>query len=172
MPESEPSTEEIERKFLVSEVPEVARRVAGTSISQGYIAVGSDGTEVRLRRKGDRFVQTVKRGSGLRRLETEVELSRKQFDSLWPQTESRRVAKIRYEIPYGGHLIELDVFHGVLEGLIIAEVEFRSLAESAVFKPPGWFGKEVTEDAEYRNRSLAVDGRPDTRTRSFRGGHE
>ncbi|UCH85415.1 MAG: CYTH domain-containing protein [Candidatus Latescibacterota bacterium] len=149
---------EIERKFLVSEPP--VSRQQPTTIHQGYITVGSDGTEVRLRRKGDRFFQTIKRGSGLSRREAEVELTQTQFDTLWPQTEGRRVVKDRYEIPYRGRVIELDVFHGKLEGLIIAEVEFDSEKECESFTPPDWFGDDVTENPEYKNRSLALEGRP------------
>jgi adenylate cyclase len=72
-----------------------------------------------------------------------------------------RVEKTRYEIPYGAHLIELDVYSGALEGLVVAEVEFGSEEESARFDPPDWFGSEVTDDVRYSNRSLAVHGRPE-----------
>jgi CYTH domain-containing protein len=151
---------EIERKFLIREFPKLPHFSAATSITQGYIAVGSEGTEVRLRAKGGRFTQAVKRGSGLERLETEIELSKDQFEALWSLSEGRRIDKERYEIPHAGVVIELDVFHGGLEGLIVAEVEFGSVADSAEFEPPAWFGEEVTEDPRYRNRSLAIDGRP------------
>jgi len=156
-----PATE-IERKFLVSDPP-VPRR-SPASIHQGYVTVGPDGTEVRLRRKGDRFFQTIKRGSGLSRIESEIELTREQFDALWPQTEGRRVVKDRYEIPYRGCVIELDVFHGALEGLVIAEVEFGTVNQSNSFTPPDWFGDDVTEDPRYTNRSLAIEGRPGQNT--------
>jgi adenylate cyclase len=154
---------EIERKFRVDQLPEAGSLTASASIDQGYLAVGSDGTEVRIRRKGDRFYQTVKRGEGLSRLQTEVTLSGEQFEAMWPHTEGRRVEKTRYEIPYGGHVIELDVFHGALEGLIIAEVEFESAEQSAGFEPPEWFGEEVTDDGRYQNRNLALHGRPTRR---------
>ena len=159
---TEQPTIEIERKFLVSSPPIPLRPPA--PIRQGYVTVGSDGCEVRLRRKGDRFFQTIKRGSGLSRQETEVELTPEQFDTLWPQTEGRRVVKDRYEIPYRGRVIELDVFHGALEGLIVAEVEFDTVDDSKTFMAPDWFGKEVTEDPGYKNRSLALNGRPGLKT--------
>ena len=92
----------------------------GVKISQGYIAVGENGTEVRLRRKGERFYQTVKQGKGVQRTEVEVELSRAQFDTLWPLTEGRRVEKVRYEMVEGTWTIELDVYRGS-EGLVVAE---------------------------------------------------
>jgi hypothetical protein len=40
---------EIERKFLVPRVPDGLDRCEATDIGQGYVVVGEDGTEVRLR---------------------------------------------------------------------------------------------------------------------------
>jgi CYTH domain-containing protein len=154
---------EVERKFLVDALPDRGLSAFPALIEQGYVAAGSNGTEVRLRRKGERFYQTIKKGQGLSRVQTEVALSRDQFDALWPHTEGRRVVKQRHEIPYGRHVIELDVFQGLLEGLIIAEVEFASVEEAGAFDPPEWFGEEVTDDARYQNRNLALHGRPTRR---------
>ena len=81
--------------------------------------------EIRLRRKGERFYQTVKQGKGVQRTEVEVELSRAQFDTLWPLTAGKRVEKVRYEIPEGIWTIELDVYRRHLKGLVVAEVEFE-----------------------------------------------
>jgi adenylate cyclase len=155
---------EVERKFLVHALPDDLRPASPVSIEQGYVAAGSDGTEVRLRRKGDRFYQTIKQGQGLKRVQTEVALSAEQFDAMWPHTQGRRLVKQRYEVPRGPHVIELDVFGGSLEGLIIAEVEFETVEEAGGFDPPGWFGEEVTDDARYQNRNLALHGRPERRT--------
>jgi CYTH domain-containing protein len=71
-----------------------------------------------------------------------------------------RVEKTRCEILCGEHVIELDIYSGALEGLLVAEVEFKSVEESALFIPPDWLGREVTGDVRYSNRSLAVHGRP------------
>lgn len=159
----EPGTE-VERKFLVDSLPGPEVLAPPTSIEQGYVAAGSSGAEVRLRRKGDRFYQTIKQGQGLSRVETEVALSRKQFEAMWPHTEGRRVFKHRHEIAFGPRVIELDVFQGALGGLIIAEVEFESVEQAAEFDPPEWFGDEVTDDARYQNRNLAQHGKPARRT--------
>jgi CYTH domain-containing protein len=69
--------------------------------------------------------------------------------------------KTRHRIPYGTHLIELDVFADTLEGLVFAEVEFDSTEALAAFDPPPWFGREVTDDGRYTNASLSLHGRPD-----------
>ena len=39
-------------------------------------------------------------------------------------------------------------------------MEFPSEDASRAFEPPSWFGRELTDDPRYRNRALAVDGRP------------
>jgi len=90
----------------------------------------------------------------------EIELSHDQFNRLWPGTEGRRIEKIRYKIDHAGQKIELNVFRGNLQGLVLAEVEFGSTAKSAEFKPPDWLGEEVTEDIRYKNQSLAQKGAP------------
>ncbi|MGZ5341474.1 MAG: CYTH domain-containing protein [Solirubrobacterales bacterium] len=146
---------EIERKFTVAERPEFDPG-DGEPIEQGYLAIGHD--EVRLRKKGDRRLLTVKRGSGLSREEREVELDDEQFEALWSATGGRRLRKRRYVIPHDGLEIELDVYEGDLEGLTVAEVEFESEQQADGFVPPDWFGEEVTGEEAYLNRSLATRG--------------
>jgi adenylate cyclase len=70
------------------------------------------------------------------------------------------VEKTRYQIDYAGQKIELNIFRGSLEGLVLAEVEFASRERSEEFKPPDWLGEEVTEDPRYKNQSLAQKGAP------------
>ena len=60
----------------------------------------------------------------------------------------------------GDHVIELDVFGGTLDGLVIAEVEFDSTSAMDAFAPPAWFDREVTDDGAYTNASLALHGLP------------
>ncbi|HEY7268010.1 MAG TPA: CYTH domain-containing protein [Solirubrobacterales bacterium] len=149
---------EVERKFLVPEPPDL-EGTASDEIEQGYLAIGPDG-EVRLRRRGDALLLTVKRGSGISRDEAEVGLEADAFERLWPLTAGRRLRKRRHLIPRGELEIELDVYEGGLEGLVVAEVEFPSEAEADLFEPPGWLGEEVTGDERYLNETLATRGRP------------
>jgi adenylate cyclase len=149
---------EIERKFLVAAIP--AGSGPGTPILQGYLALTSEETELRVRRKGDEMVLTVKRGRGLDRGEHEVAISAEVFETLWPLTEGRRIEKTRYEFAYGDLTIELDEFGGELEGLLVAEVEFDSTQASELFEKADWLGPDVTDDPAYTNRTLAERGRP------------
>jgi adenylate cyclase len=152
---------EIERKFLVSEVPADLKRHRATAIDQGYLAIEASGTEVRLRRRAGRTYLTSKRGQGEVRQETEIDISPEQFEALWPAPEGRRVEKTRYEVGAGDRLvIEVDVYGGKLAGLVTAEVEFASRSNADAYVAPLWFGPEVTDDRGYKNQRLATDGLP------------
>jgi adenylate cyclase len=154
---------EIERKFLVEQPPDDLERHPSSRIEQGYLALDDNsGAEVRLRRRGGELTLAVKGAGRLARLEVELEPDEAQFGSLWPLTEGRRVEKTRHVIPAGELRIELDVYEGALAGLVVAEVEFPSEDDGATFEPPDWFGPEVTDDARYKNRALAVDGLPES----------
>ena len=147
--------QEIERKWLVSEIPDLSG-CKSARIVQGYLAVAADATEVRLRKKGRRYFETVKRGMGLRRREREVTITQKQFDSLWPATRGRRLEKVRYTLKWKTKKIEVDIYEKHLNGLVVAEVEFKSRKDAAAFSPPDWFGKDVTRDKRYKNVNLAT----------------
>lgn len=158
---TEAAPQEIERKFLVPTVPSDLERYAGHVINQGYLAIGSDGSEVRLRDKQGVYTQTVKTSGELVRGEWEISLTAEQFNALWQATAGKRIQKTRYAIPYEQHTIELDVFSGRLAGLIMAEVEFADVAAAMDFTSPEWFGDEVTADGRYKNKNLALHGLPD-----------
>ena len=152
---------EIERKWLVPQVPPEALAAPSERIEQGYLTIGSDGAESRVRRRGGRCTLTVKSGRGLVRSEHEVELTAAQFDGLWPATEAARLKKVRRRLHADdGHLIELDVYDGPLRGLIVAEVEFDDPWGAESFVAPHWFGRELTGQSAYSNQRLALDGLP------------
>ncbi|HXC65868.1 MAG TPA: CYTH domain-containing protein [Nitrospiraceae bacterium] len=151
-------TQEIERKWLVHDLPGLGD-LKCEQIIQGYLSISSDGVEIRIRRKGDDCFETVKSQGVLTRNELEVEISQDQFLALWPATEGRRLEKCRYTMTENGHQVELDVYRGLLEGLVVAEVEFESAEESRRFAPPTWFGDEVTNNKHYKNSSLALHGK-------------
>jgi adenylate cyclase len=146
---------EIERKFLVKQLPEKLQRYRHYVIAQGYLAIERAGRHVRLRRKGKTASLTFKVGRGAHREEREIKLSPKQFAALWPATAGRRLRKVRYEIPWKNLLIEIDVYRGKHAGLVVAEVEFPDRATCRKFKAPPWFGREVTGEKRYSNVRLA-----------------
>jgi CYTH domain-containing protein/CHAD domain-containing protein len=146
---------EIERKFLLTALPEWIDEHPAKRIEQGYIVITEE-VEVRLRRIDDAPLLTVKRGHGEVREEVEVALEQAGFDALWPLTEDLRVQKRRHLVPLDELTVEVDVFEGGLEGLALAEIEFPSEAASEDFRPPDWLGEEVTGIDAYANQSLAT----------------
>lgn len=154
------ATVEIERKFLVERLPPGVTIAACRAIRQGYVAIAADGSELRVREvDGDAFVTVKSGGHGTRR-EVETPIETALFDALWPLTAGRRVEKQRQLIPHDGVTIELDVYGGSLEGLLVAEVEFESSQDAERFSAPAWFGREVTDVGAFKNQSLAVHGLP------------
>lgn len=148
---------EIERKFLVHQLPESLDDYHRRIIAQGYLVLEENGLEIRLRRANGDHCLTIKRKEGLDREEYNIPLTKEQWDELWPLTAGRRLEKVRHDIPSGKLTVELDVFRGRNEGVIVAEVEFASLDEAHAFTPLPWFGQEVTGEAKYSNRHLAVE---------------
>jgi adenylate cyclase len=146
---------EIERKFLVRKLPADLTTYPCAKISQGYLVSMDDGLQVRLRKSGERYSLTYKRGAGNVREEREVELAAGQFDALWPATAGKRLLKTRYEIPLGEHVVEIDLYHDRHQGLVVAEVEFDDEETAKNFQPPDWLGDDVTGDPRYSNQLLA-----------------
>ncbi|MCF7944788.1 MAG: NUDIX domain-containing protein [Spirochaetia bacterium] len=117
------------------------------------------------------------------RQEEEIPLSSSDFNRLQKFTQNRIIQKRRYVIPYQDAArvtvwshqrdpenlvshdiqtqflqdlqVELDVFSGKHDGLVIAEVEFSSRKAMEAFIPPEWFGTDVTDDPVFKNSSLA-----------------
>ncbi|KXU31804.1 adenylate cyclase [Sphingobium sp. 22B] len=146
---------EIERKFLVVSDEWRAMADAGRDLRQGYVA--HDGhASVRVRLSADGAWLTVKSArAGLVRDEFEYAIpaadAEDMLDRLCVDTLIR---KTRYRVPHDGKVWEVDVFAGAAEGLVLAEVEMRSIDER--FDLPDWVGDEVTSDPRFRNSAIAL----------------
>jgi adenylate cyclase len=152
---------EVERKYLLTSRPDGLEGAHASRIEQGYLAIDPAGAEVRVRRKDDKTLMTVKSGIGLVRAEEEFALDGERFERLWVLTEGRRVVKTRYLVPLdGGLTAEVDEYDGALAGLWTVEVEFPDEAAAHAFTAPAWMGEDVTGDGRYANRTLATEGRP------------
>lgn len=151
---------EIERKFLLKRVPwELLGEVRPERIRQGYL-LHDPRKELRIRERDGDYRMTLKQGEGLARREQECPIAPEQFAMLWPLTENRRVEKHRYLLEQDGFRLEIDLFDGALAPLAVLEVEFESREDSGRFAVPDWAGREVTEEAAYKNAALALSGRP------------
>jgi len=146
---------EIERKFLVRQLPHNLADFPHVEIAQGYLAIAPGGVQVRLRKAGEKHTLTYKRNDGAVREEREIELTAEQFDVLWPATQPKRLTKTRYDVPFDSFTIEIDVYSGRHQGLVVAEVEFADEAAAKAFQPPPWLGEDVSHHPRYSNQLLA-----------------
>lgn len=143
---------EIERKFLIRYLPEDLADYPKRHIEQGYL---STDPVLRVRQSGSEHYLTYKGPGLLAREEREFPLNSEACRRLLAKTDGAVIVKDRYQIPYSGYTIELDVFAPPLAPLVLAEVEFPTEAESAAFLPPEWFGEEVTYDPAYTNAAMS-----------------
>ena len=146
---------EIERKFLIKQIPEGCTSFPCRQIEQAYL---NTDPVVRVRRDNDDYYLTYKGKGLLSREEYNLPLNKEAYEHLLAKADGIILTKKRYMIPVPGndHLtIELDVFEGHYDGLILAEVEFASEEEAKAFNPPAWFGEDVTFSGEYHNSRLS-----------------
>ena len=146
---------EIERKFLIKELPDLSR-YDYVDIQQGYLCTHP---VVRMRKKNDKYILTYKGSGLLAHEEIEANLTEDGYNHLVKKIDGNLIVKKRYLIPLEPYTIELDVFSGHMEGLIMAEVEFPTVEEANSFTPPAWFAKEVTDDRRYHNSEM-IFGNP------------
>ncbi|MDH5412610.1 MAG: CYTH domain-containing protein [Flavobacteriaceae bacterium] len=146
---------EIERKFLVKSSEFKKISLEKIYIKQGFL--NSDKRRVvRVRKQNDQGFLTIKGLSfdnGSSRYEWEKEISINDIEPLLLLCEKQPIEKIRYLVKSGKHIIEVDEFLGVNNGLYLAEIELSHKKEP--FEKPSWLGKEVTGIKKYYNANLS-----------------
>jgi CYTH domain-containing protein len=68
--------------------------------------------------------------------------------------EGDRLRKVRHYHNYRGRVFSIDVFEGVLEGLVLCEIEAEGIEELMLAEPPAYVKCEVTEDAFFTGGNL------------------
>ena len=144
---------EIERKYLIDQIPFNLSEYPSRKIEQGYLC-----TEpvVRIRRDGEDYYLTYKSKGLMVREEYNLPLTRDAYEHLKPKADGRIITNERFLIPLDDTLtIELDRFEGDLAPLLLAEVEFQDEDSANAFVPPDWFGEDVTFSSKYHNSTLS-----------------
>ena len=160
----EPEPFEIERKFLI-EYPDITYldslpNCKKVEIIQTYLkAPNGDETRIRQRGADGNFIyfQTTKRKiSDTKRIEIERRLTKDEYLKLLldVDTTKHQIRKTRYCLVYASQYFEIDVYP-FWNDKAIMEIELRS--EDQEFTIPTFINviKDVTDDDEYKNSSLA-----------------
>ena len=172
---------EIEKKFLVSRLPDDLSIYRYHMIEQAYLNVHP---AIRVRREDDIYYMTYKGAHSqnegeIGQVEYNMPLDKESYDHLLSKAEGNVIKKKRYLIPLNedaytmdylndhdilrqmikdeGVKIELDVFEDIFEGRVIAEVEFPDEESAKNYRPASWFEREVTGDPKYSNASMSME---------------
>lgn len=90
------------------------------------------------------------------REEYNLPLNKNAYDHLIKKADGNIITKKRYEIPDdSGYTIELDIFEGLFEGTVLAEVEFPTIEAANSYTPPSWFIQDVTNNPDYHNSNMS-----------------
>jgi CYTH domain-containing protein len=141
---------EIERKFLLtagSPIP-IPAKYTKTKIKQGYISL-TENIRVRLIKK--KAILCVKFSNGIVRDEFEYEIpfkdGKEMFNLTTKKLEKKRLSFKRFKEHY-----DIDEYPN---GLIVVEVEFKSIEHMEKWVKPSWIGEDITGKSEYSNLVLA-----------------
>lgn len=151
---------EVERKFLVSSAEWRDLAEADIRIRQFYLAA-APGRTVRVRISDSASAMlTLKFGSTAReRDEFEYPIPLAEAQEMLAFAIGRVIEKTRHHVRHRGYLYEVDVFGGMLAGLVVAELETPEDVPDEML--PAWLGREVTGESRFYNASLALGGIPE-----------
>jgi CYTH domain-containing protein len=155
---------ERERRFLLDRFPPDVIAIGIRRITDRYI----DGTTLRLREQSEESGPTIfkltqkisARASGAQEgLITSMYLTKDECCVL-AQLPAKKLSKTRHSVPPFG----IDVFEGVLEGLLLGEAEFDSAAAAEALRLPSFIGAEVSADNRFTGGRLGCASRQDIQT--------
>lgn len=156
---------EIERKFLLKSIPDNIDEYDSVTIEQAYI---STSPVIRIRLKAnkknasEKYILTMKSSGLMSRQEYEMEISKEEFNNLLSKVDGNLIQKTRYLIPLENSLtLELDVFSGIFQGLIIGEIEFPDEESAKKYTPLDILSKEVTFENTFHNSTLSLMSKND-----------
>lgn len=140
---------ELEKTYLVKELPENLQELEHKEIFDIYIPKVSRHAEIRIRRNGNKHEITKKIPLDENKNEFKeytIPISKEEFDALEKEIEGKRVRKIRYNMPYKGLIAEIDVFQDNLKGLAVIEFEYPDRETRDSFEHPDFCGPDVTSE--------------------------
>lgn len=140
---------EIERKFLVKELPDLSG-IPLIRYERYYLLI-SGNTEERIQKTNNRFTFERKtRVDNLTRSTEIKELTETEFEEMKAGTR-KSIIRDSYSL---NPSLSIKVYHGDYEGLVRAEVEFLSTDEAKNYTQEQWMGNEITNSPIGKDSSL------------------
>lgn len=144
---------ELERTFLVKELPSNMEGCDSVEILDIYIPKTAGHPILRIRKVGNIYQITkkapTKGADSSEQYEKTIPLAEEEYKEL-ASLEGKRLRKIRYYCPWQdknvkNNRVEIDVYLDDLEGLVAADFEFDSVEEKNNFVMPDFCLVDVTQ---------------------------
>ena len=147
---------EIERKFLLTDDSWKNFVIREVHIRDGLIATDND-RKVRVRISDMSATIAIKgRRVGTTRVEFEYTIPLSDAEEIIRTLPSERILeKRRHFVSYQGANWEIDVYEGILKGVVLAEIEMKTPNQKLSI--PHWIGREVTSDPQYRKINMIAE---------------
>lgn len=150
---------ELERTFLLRELPENLGECRKAEIIDIYIPASKEHPVLRIRKRGDKFEITkkepIKGNDSSEQSEKTIPLTKEEFEEL-AVLKGKRFRKIRHYCPLANNIrMELDVYLDNLEGLVVVDFEFDSVEEKDKFSMPDFCLADVTQEKAFAGGILA-----------------
>ena len=147
---------ELERTYLVKNVPNKIDEFKFKEIIDIYIPKSSNHPTLRIRKNGNKFEITKKEPTGndlSHKEEQTIIINEKEFNEL-KNINGKILHKIRYYYNYKNRIAEIGIFQGSLKGLILVDFEFETNEEKNSFQMPDFCLAEVTHEEFLAGRML------------------
>jgi CYTH domain-containing protein len=145
---------EIERKFLVTNDEWRQLAVRSVRLRDGLIAAYKD-RKVRVRITGDDIATVTIKGPrvGIAQAEFEYEIPIGDAERMLSTIcQDDTLEKERFFVEDAGGMWHVDVYSGILQGVVIAEIELKQESQEPIL--PRWIGKEVTGDSFFKKINM------------------
>lgn len=140
---------ELEKTFLLKSIPENLKDCKFIEIFDVYIPQSTVHPILRLRKKGNVFEMTKKypkdNNDASEQEEHTIILSEEEFTTL-SELNGKKLRKFRYYYPMNNITAEIDVYLDDLEGLALADFEFKSIEDKKNFIMPNFCLADVTQE--------------------------
>lgn len=149
-----PNDAEIERKFLPKGIPFDLSQLPSTECERYYLHA-DERTEMRIQKKGEFYELEHKvqsQESPLRRETSKITLTQSEWDVLKTKSEGHAITYSKFRLPIKGASIKR--YSGKQEGLVLLEVEFKTVEEAHAFQPEAWMGRELSGQKLSRDGGL------------------
>lgn len=144
----------IERKFLLNKLPLECSETNFVNFERYYLYIDKS-IELRIQQKNDTYELERKvqdKENKLARVSHKLAISKAEFEILKDKSIGKKIVFKKYKLTNSD--IAIKKYENEFEGLILLEVEFKTLEDALSFQAQKWMGKDVSDSPFSRDSAL------------------